>query len=75
MDTPGSRLSRARAWLWALWPDPLRINTRERLRIAVGAMLGLLLTAVLTRWLAPHLLSHWAAPGALWLVAPLKFHK
>ena len=63
--------ARAGARLRALWPDPLRINTRERLRIAVGAMLGLLLTAVATRWLAPHLLPHWAAPGALWLVAPL----
>ncbi len=63
--------ARAGGWLGALWPEPLRINTRERLRIAVGAMLGLLLTAVATRWLAPHLLSRWADPGALWLVAPL----
>lgn len=67
----GLRLVRARAWLWALWPAPLRINTHERLRIAVGAMLGLLLTAVTTRWLAPHLLTGWSPAGALWLVAPL----
>ena len=59
------------AVLWALWPAPLRINTHERLRIAVGAMLGLLLTAVTTRWLAPHLLTGWSPAGALWLVAPL----
>lgn len=52
-------------WLRHFWPAPLGIDGRERLRFIVGAVFGVLLTAVLSRW--------WA--GALgagpWMVASL----
>lgn len=51
---------------WREWlPAPMPVNGRERLRAAVGALLGLLTTALLARALLP-------AGGAIpWLVAPL----
>lgn len=65
----GSRASSAaahlRRWLLALRPAPLRVDARERLRVVAGAVIGLLLTALLTEWLSRH------APGVPWLVAPL----
>jgi len=54
---------RVRSWLNALRPAPQAVNARERLRVVLGAGLGLLLTAAL---------SHGAMGGGLpWLVAPL----
>ena len=51
------------AWLHALRPAPQAVNARERLRVVLGAALGLLLAGAL---------SHAAMPGSLpWLVAPL----
>ncbi len=35
------------------WPAPVHINGRERLRVAVGVGLGVLLVALLSRWWAP----------------------
>ena len=34
-------------WLRSLWPPPLAIDSRERLRVTLGAALGLLVTALL----------------------------
>ncbi len=54
--------------LWQrVWPAPLAIDGRERLRVVLGAALGLLLTA----WLSQALASAWAVPGWPWLVAPM----
>ncbi len=52
-------------FLRAFWPAPVRVDARERWRSAAGAGLGILFTALLSRW--------WAGAGALgpWLVAPL----
>lgn len=52
-----------RTWLRALRPVPQAVNARERLRVVLGAGLGLLLTGLLCRWAG--------APQAVWLVAPL----
>ena len=65
-DHPGPGATALRRWLAALLPAPLAIDGRERLRVALGAGLGILLTAVLCRWLAPA-----ADPAWPWLMAPL----
>lgn len=57
--------SRFRQWLQAFRPAPMRVDARERLRVVAGAIVGLLLTGVLTEVLSRH------APGVPWLVAPL----
>ncbi|QPF71622.1 hypothetical protein G8A07_00900 [Roseateles sp. DAIF2] len=63
---PSSSLSeRVRHWLRALRPAAQPLDGRERLRVVLGAGLGLLLTALLSEWLLPH------RPGLPWLVAPL----
>ena len=51
------------SWLRALRPAPQVVDARERLRVVLGAGLGLLLAGLLCHWLG--------APGAVWLVAPL----
>ncbi|HEX2011051.1 MAG TPA: HPP family protein [Roseateles sp.] len=61
-EPPPTRLQR---WLQALRPAAQPLDARERLRVVLGAGLGLLLTAVVSEWLLPH------APGLPWLVAPL----
>lgn len=62
-------MNQAAARLWrglAAWlPALLRVDARERWRAVLGATLGVLFTALLSRWAA----SHYA--GALWLAAPL----
>lgn len=51
-------------WLQPFWPAPVTVNARERLRVVLGAGLGVGLTA----WLC-HLL---ALPSPLtWIVAPM----
>jgi len=54
--------------LWrALRPARMQVDGRERLRAAVGAGVGMLLTALLAQLcIATHLM-----PSAVWLVAPL----
>lgn len=37
-------------WLRHFWPAPLGIDGRERVRFVIGAVLGIFLTAVLSRW-------------------------
>ncbi|MDQ0586772.1 HPP family protein [Variovorax paradoxus] len=54
-------LTHARAWL----PGRTTVDMRERLRAVCGAAIGLLITAVLCRWLAEPLGS------SVWLIAPL----
>ncbi|WP_018903030.1 HPP family protein [Variovorax paradoxus] len=54
-------LTYARAWL----PGRTTVDMRERLRAVCGAAIGLLVTAVLCRWLAEPLGS------SVWLIAPL----
>jgi CBS domain-containing membrane protein len=70
MPTPdvsaSTRTGVALRWLRALWPAPVAADRTERLRVMVGAFLGIGITALLCR----------AAGGALgsavpWLVAPL----
>ena len=41
-----------RRWLRNFWPMPLGIDRREHLRMACGAALGVLLSALLARWWA-----------------------
>jgi CBS domain-containing membrane protein len=52
-------------WARNFWPAPLGIDGRERMRFIVGAVMGVLLTAWLSRW--------WAGPEASgpWMVASL----
>lgn len=59
-----ARLRVAR-WLRHFWPAPLGIDGRERLRFIVGAVVGVLLTAMLSRW--------WAggSGSSPWMVASL----
>lgn len=52
-------------WLGHFWPAPLGIDGRERLRFIAGAVFGVLLTAVLSRWWAG------AAGSGPWMVASL----
>lgn len=55
-----------RRWLALLWPAPVAINGRERLRVVAGAALGMLFAALLSQWLA----GEWTLAGP-WLIAPL----
>ncbi len=57
-------LGNLNAWLKGFRPAPLTVNTRERWRSVIGALLGILVTAVLCRLGA-------SSPAAAWLVAPL----
>ena len=56
---------RLRQWLRALRPAAQPLDALERVRVVLGAGLGLGLTALVSAWLLPH------APGLPWLVAPL----
>jgi CBS domain-containing membrane protein len=57
--------SAAFAWLREFWPSRMALDARERWRVVAGATVGVLLTALLCRWLG--------AEGATlpWLVAPI----
>ncbi len=50
-------------WLHRLLPASLTIPPREQWRIVAGTALGILLTGVLSQWLAP--------AGTAWLIAPV----
>ena len=63
MSTAVTLPDRVLSWLHALRPAPQAINTRERLRVVLGACLGMLFAALLSRL---------AMPASLpWLVAPI----
>ena len=49
---PPPRSAALRRWLGNFWPAPLGIDRREHLRMACGAALGVLLSALLARWWA-----------------------
>lgn len=53
-------------WLRGLWPGPLAINRRERLRVIGGAALGVLITALVCQSIGVPAGSAWP-----WLVAPM----
>ena len=55
----------SRAWWRAFRPARTGINTRERLRLVLGSLLGIFLTGLLCH------LAGWVVPGLPWLVAPL----
>lgn len=48
-----------------LWPEPVRVNGRERLRVCAGALVGVLLAGLLG------MLAASSFGASLWLVAPL----
>jgi CBS domain-containing membrane protein len=54
-----------RNWLAAFVPAPMAVDGRERWRVVAGAVLGMLLTALLCQ------LSGIAHPALPWLVAPI----
>jgi len=54
-----------RNWLGALWPGPVRVDGRERLRAFAGAAVGVLVAGAVSRWLAG------AGSISPWLVAPI----
>jgi len=54
-------LTHARAWL----PGRNTVDARERMRAAFGAAVGLVVTALLCRWMAP-----WTG-HSVWLIAPM----
>src|SRR5690349_17555373 len=61
---PPTALSRALPALLRWRPAPMAVNGRERLRFAIGSLLGVLLSGL--RW------HGFAEPGAAaWLVAPI----
>lgn len=64
-DGPPARRVAVRQWLRNFWPAPLGIDGRERLRFILGAIVGVLITAGLSRW--------WAGSAAHgpWMVASL----
>jgi CBS domain-containing membrane protein len=55
----------SRDWWRAFRPARTRINTRERLRLVAGSLLGIFLTGLLCH------LAGWVVPGLPWIVAPL----
>lgn len=63
---PMSLGRRAARWAVAFWPAPQSVNARERLRVVLGAGLGLLATALLSQWIRVD-----AGVSLPWLVAPL----
>ena len=50
----GAALARVWQWMSHFWPAPLGINGHERVRFITGAVLGVFLTAVLSRAWAGH---------------------
>ena len=52
-------------FIGALWPQPLHVNARERVRAALGAAIGIALTAWLSRWFVA------GDATSPWLVAPI----
>src|SRR3989344_1664855 len=64
-STSQSMRVRLARWLRHFWPAPLGIDGRERLRFIVGAVIGVLLTGLLSRW--------WAGGSSAgpWMVASL----
>lgn len=64
-DRPLQQRPRWQQWLRNFLPAPVGINGRERLRVAVGVALGMLLAGLLSRWYAQ------AGSLPLWMVPSL----
>ena len=64
-----SGLTAVAAWLRAFRPAPIGADWRERLRVVVGATLGILVTALVCRWFGPAAAG--SPAGWPWLIAPL----
>lgn len=64
---PLSRLRRVAQLLQPYLPAPVGIDGRERVRVVVGVVFGVLMTALLSRWWMGH--THMYHPGAAWMVA------
>ena len=58
-------LARSRAWLAALWPAPVLVDGRQRLRAVAGAFVGILVAGVISRMIGD------ASGIGPWLVAPM----
>ena len=65
MQTSDATSPSPRSWLRAFWPAPVSVDARERWRASVGGAVGILFTALLSRWMAG------PAASALWMVAPM----
>jgi len=59
-------MTRATSWWRGLWPAPLAIDRRERLRVIIGAALGVFVTAWLCQFADRSGAAVWP-----WLVAPM----
>lgn len=55
---------------WALWPAPVQVDRRERLRALIGAGLGVLVAALGSRLLMAVWPAAWGL-STVWLLAPL----
>lgn len=66
MTDPDSLHRRARRWLRAFVPAPIGADRRERLRVVLGAMLGIALAGGLSHAFGSPFAAAWP-----WLVAPL----
>ena len=70
MEVPAARRrgelqARLRAWLGALWPAPVLVDSRQRLRAVAGAFVGILVAGIVSRMIGD-------ASGLWpWLVAPM----
>jgi CBS domain-containing membrane protein len=51
-------------WLRTFQPLPMKVDARERVRVVLGALLGIGITAVISHWFA-------GPDVSLWLVAPM----
>ncbi|GAC1607559.1 MAG: HPP family protein [Ramlibacter sp.] len=54
-----------RAFFASLWPAPVHVDGRQRLRAVLGAFVGIATAGLLTRWLVP------AGSMSPWLIAPM----
>jgi CBS domain-containing membrane protein len=61
MTTATHRLG---TWLAAFRPARMRVDTRERLRAALGAGIGIFVTGVVSLWLMP-------AGASVWMIGPM----
>jgi CBS domain-containing membrane protein len=61
---PRAAAARVRDWLRSFQPLPMKVDARERVRVVIGALLGIGLTAVLGHWFAGSELNPW-------LIAPM----
>jgi len=64
MPVNNQRGTRVIQWLRGFQPLPMKVDGRERVRVVVGALLGIALAAVLGHWFAHD-------PINPWLVAPM----